>query len=125
MRPVAIISKPAKAELAAVLPELVAWLRAHDFEPMLDHVSGRYTQGARIVPRHELPAQKPVLVVVLGGDGTLLAAARTFAPTQIPILGVNLGALGMGISVRAKKRTAADSVPSPPITTTRTAFCCR
>ena len=73
MRPVAIISKPQKEELAQLLPELVTWMRAHDFEPILDHVSGSYTQDARIVPRHELPAQKPVLVVVLGGDGTLLA----------------------------------------------------
>ena len=100
MRPVAIISKPQKEELATLLPELVAWMRAHDFEPILDHVSGSYTQDARIVPRHELPAQKPALVVVLGGDGTLLAAARTFARTDVPILSVNLGALGFLTEVR-------------------------
>ena len=76
MRPVAIISKPQKEELATLLPELVIWMREHDFEPILDHVSGTYTQDARIVPRHELPAQHPALEVVLGGDGTLLAAAR-------------------------------------------------
>jgi NAD+ kinase len=40
MRSVAIISKPQKEELATLLPELVAWMRAHDFEPILDHVSG-------------------------------------------------------------------------------------
>ncbi len=100
MRPVAIISKPQKEELATLLPELVDWMRAHELEPILDHVSGSYTQGARIVPRHELPAQKPVLVIVLGGDGTLLAAARTFARTEIPILSVNLGALGFLTEVR-------------------------
>jgi NAD+ kinase len=100
MRPVAIISKPQKEELATLLPELVAWMRAHDFEPILDHVSGRYTQDARIVPRHELPAQNPALVVVLGGDGTLLAAARAFARTDVPILSVNLGALGFLTEVR-------------------------
>jgi NAD+ kinase len=77
MRPVAIISKPQKDELAILLPELVTWMRAHDFEPILDHVSGSYTQDARIVPPHELSAQNPALVVVLGGDGTLLAAATS------------------------------------------------
>ena len=50
MRPIAIISKPQKEELATLIPELVTWMRAHDFEPILDHVSGSYTQDARIVP---------------------------------------------------------------------------
>jgi NAD+ kinase len=100
MRRVAIISKPQKEELASLLTELVRWLRAHEYEPILDHVSGTYLQDARIVPRHELPTQKPELVVVLGGDGTLLAAARAFARTDTPILSVNLGALGFLTEVR-------------------------
>jgi NAD+ kinase len=100
MRRIAIISKPQKEELAGLLAELVRWLQAHDYEPVLDHVSGRYLQDARIVPRYELPAEKPELVVVLGGDGTLLAAARVFARTDTPILSVNLGALGFLTEVR-------------------------
>jgi NAD+ kinase len=94
MRPVAIISKPQKEELATLMPELVTWMRANDFEPILDHVSGTYTRDARVVPRHELPAQNPALVVVL------LAAARVFARTEVPILSVNLGALGFLTEVR-------------------------
>lgn len=94
MRPVAIISKPQKEELFQLLPNLVLWVRAHDLEPILDPVSGTYTQAARIVPRHEMPAEKPELVIVLGGDGTLLSAARVFAKTETPILSVNLGSLG-------------------------------
>jgi len=100
MRPVAIISKPQKEELETLLPELVLWLKAHDLDPILDPVSGNYTQTARIVPRHLLPEENPALVVVLGGDGTLLSAARVFAKTGTPILSVNLGSLGFLTEVR-------------------------
>jgi NAD+ kinase len=100
MRPVAIISKPQKEELFQLLPSLVLWMKAHDLEPVLDPVSGTYTQAARIVPRHEMPAEAPELVIVLGGDGTLLSAARVFAKTETPILSVNLGSLGFLTEVR-------------------------
>jgi NAD+ kinase len=46
------------------------------------------------IDRSCLPAEKPELVIVLGGDGTLLSAARAFARTRTPILSVNLGSLG-------------------------------
>ncbi|MBT9329711.1 NAD(+)/NADH kinase [Paracidobacterium acidisoli] len=100
MRRIAIISKPQKEELTTLLPELVLWLRARGFEPILDPVGGNYTREARIVPRPELPAEQPELVIVLGGDGTLLAASRVFAKTGTPILSVNLGSLGFLTEVR-------------------------
>src|SRR5271155_608538 len=100
MRPVAIISKPQKEELFQLLPNLVLWMKAHELDPILDPVSGTYTQQARIVPRHEMPAENPDLVVVLGGDGTLLSAARVFAKTETPIVSVNLGSLGFLTEVR-------------------------
>lgn len=100
MRIAAIIAKPQKEELAALLPELILWLRAHGYEPILDPVGGNYTQEARIVPRPEMPETNPSLVIVLGGDGTLLAAARVFAKSDVPILSVNLGSLGFLTEVR-------------------------
>jgi NAD+ kinase len=100
MRRIAIISKPQKEELVTLLPELVLWLRTHGFEPILDPVSGNYAQEKNVVPRNEMPEQNPELVVVLGGDGTLLAAARVFAKTNTPIMSINLGSLGFLTEVR-------------------------
>lgn len=100
MRPVAIFSKPQKEELVTLLPELVLWMKAHGLDPILDPISGNYTDAARVVARHLMPAEKPELVVVLGGDGTLLSAARVFAKAGTPILSVNLGSLGFLTEVR-------------------------
>lgn len=100
MTSVAIVSKPQKDELARLLPELVAWLGAHGFSPVLDMESAAYAGEAPAVPRAELPRHNPALVIVLGGDGTLLAASRTFAATGTPILSVNLGTLGFLTEVR-------------------------
>ena len=101
MRRIAIISKPHKADLVTLLPELVVWMRKQGIEPLLDPASGTYADaGAVVIPRAELPVHEPELVVVLGGDGTLLAAARAFAKSGIPLLSVNLGALGFLTEVR-------------------------
>jgi NAD+ kinase len=90
----AIISKPQKPELAGILRDLLAWLEARNYHYLLDPDSAAYLDAADPVERVELPQHKPNLVIVLGGDGTLLAAARAFARTTTPILSVNLGSLG-------------------------------
>lgn len=100
MNRIAIVCKPHKEELTRILPELIGWLRDRGCEPLLDSEGGQYTSAAQAMDCAAMPAQKPELVVVLGGDGTLLRAARTFAPTGIPILGVNLGYLGFLTEVR-------------------------
>ena len=90
----AIISKPQKPELAGILRDLVAWLCARDYHYLLDPDSAAYLNAPNAIERVDLPQHKPNLVIVLGGDGTLLAAARAFARTTTPILSVNLGSLG-------------------------------
>ena len=97
---VAIVCKPRKEELVRLLPELIAWLRQHGYEPLLDCEGGEYTAEAPSVDRAAMPEQAPELVIVLGGDGTLLSVARIFAATGTPILGVNLGSLGFLTEVR-------------------------
>jgi NAD+ kinase len=97
---VAIVCKSEKQELVRLLPELIAWLRQHGYEPLLDLEGGQYTAEAPAVDRTAMPAQAPALVIVLGGDGTLLSVASIFASTGTPILGVNLGFLGFLTEVR-------------------------
>lgn len=83
-----------------MLPELIDWLCKHNYEPLLDCEGATYTDAAPAVDRSDLPAHKPQLVIVLGGDGTLLSVARIFAATGTPILSVNLGSLGFLTEVR-------------------------
>jgi NAD+ kinase len=97
---VAIVCKPHKEELSRILPELIGWLRQHGYEPLLDRQGGEYTTAAPAMDCEQMPAWAPELVVVLGGDGTLLGVARTFAATGTPILSVNLGYLGFLTEVR-------------------------
>ncbi len=89
----AIISKPQKPEVATLLPQLIEWLSSHNYEALLDTDSAAYLNQPG-VDRRILAAEEPDLVIVLGGDGTLLSASRAFARTHTPILSVNLGSLG-------------------------------
>lgn len=91
----AIIAKPQKPELSEVIPELIAWLAAHQFEATLDPQAAEYIgQPAQGVIREDIASKRHQIVITLGGDGTLLSAARAFAHTGTPILGINLGSLG-------------------------------
>jgi NAD+ kinase len=91
----AIVSKPQKPELELILAELVDWLHAQGFQTVLDTESAAYLgRDADAVERSAMAAHNPAVVISLGGDGTLLSAARAFAHTDTPILGVNLGSLG-------------------------------
>jgi len=97
---VAIVSKPNKDELARLLPELVGWLGQRGYEAVLCRESSRYYDGAPSDELSKLPDYQPELVIVLGGDGTLLGAARAFVTSGVPLLSVNLGHLGFLTEVR-------------------------
>ena len=91
---VAIISKPDRPELSEALPTLEKWLQEHKYAVVVDKESAVYFSASNVVPRSEMAALSPDLALVLGGDGTLLSAARAVAKVGTPILGVNLGTLG-------------------------------
>jgi len=93
-RSVAIVSKPAKPELADILPQLLEWFDQHHYGVLIDRETAAYTNNREIVDRDQIGLRKPDYAIVLGGDGTLLSAARAVAKAGVPILGVNLGMLG-------------------------------
>lgn len=94
MKSAAIISKPSKPELATILPELLAWFRQRGYQLYLDEETARYTNGEQVLSREEIGRRHPDFALVLGGDGTLLSAARAVAHEGVPIVAVNLGSLG-------------------------------
>jgi len=90
---VGVISKPGIPHASAILSDLVAWWKQRGVETRLDHESARYLGIDAGLPREQV-ADSTQLLIVLGGDGTLLAAARATRGREIPILPVNLGGLG-------------------------------
>jgi len=91
---VAIISKPGRPELSDILPQLYQWLIERGYKVMMDTESAEYFATSDVLPRSELGSRSPGLALVLGGDGTLLSAARAVCRSGTLILGVNLGTLG-------------------------------
>jgi NAD+ kinase len=92
-RRVGLLLKRAKLEAIEIARELTEWLRGRGHEALVvgDHESSPL--GARFVDESDLPEALDLLVV-LGGDGTLLHGGALVADRQVPILGINLGHLG-------------------------------
>ena len=90
---VGIISKPRSEEAVRIVPELVAWLARRGVAVRADPETAVCLGNASGLPRARVPEGAQMLIV-LGGDGTLLSAARALGGRDIPLFAVNLGNLG-------------------------------
>jgi len=90
---VGIMVKPHAQNADSALNRLLPWLRTRGLNVLLDAGCARVLGTGGGASPEELAAQVQLLIV-LGGDGTLLAASRHAAVRDIPVLGVNLGSLG-------------------------------
>jgi NAD+ kinase len=94
---VGIAVKPGFVEARELLADIEQWLHAHGAEAVWSAETSDLLPGdhRRVVDRDELPRQSDI-ILILGGDGTLLAMADRIvrAGVDIPILGVNFGSLG-------------------------------
>src|ERR1700692_4989731 len=90
----AIISRPNRPQVAEIIPGLLSWLADHGYKVIIDLETSAYPNGHPIVPAAQMASHPLDLVIVLGGDGTLLSAARITAALDVPLLGVNLASLG-------------------------------
>jgi NAD+ kinase len=92
IKTVGIFSKPQAPAAKELAPKLMSWLRARGLTIRCDQETAAYA-GGESYPRADVP-EGCDLVIVLGGDGTLLSAARAISGREIPLFPVNLGGLG-------------------------------
>ncbi len=99
LKSVGVFAKPHSPQAAKLVPQLIQWLTQRNLEVRLDNEAARYA-GMFVGLDRTHVAEGCDLAVVLGGDGTVLSAARAIGNRQIPILAVNLGGLGFLTAIK-------------------------
>ncbi len=89
IRRVGVVLRERNPEIESALGRLTRWLEARRVSVTVERVEARRSAGEVALAKDGLD-----LVIALGGDGTLLRAARAVVGKDIPVLGVNLGRLG-------------------------------
>ncbi|MDY6862531.1 MAG: NAD(+)/NADH kinase, partial [Thermodesulfobacteriota bacterium] len=93
IRKVGILIKKRQLEAFPIIKKIIERMGKEKLEIYLDHESAKYFKLGAGYPLKEVAAIGDILIV-FGGDGTLLSAARLINKKQTPILGINLGVLG-------------------------------
>ena len=102
MKRIGIIPKRNKPEALRWAAELAGWSMERGMEVYVEEPVASMSSGTIPISPEEM-AQAVDLVIVLGGDGTLLSVARLVLDKGVPILGVNLGGLGFLTEISLKE----------------------
>ncbi len=89
---IGVICKP-QAEFGRQVTELLIWIQQQGRSVLVERSVAPLFPAIPAAPREELFRESD-LILVLGGDGTLLGASREAAIADIPVIGINLGSLG-------------------------------
>jgi NAD+ kinase len=92
MKKIGIICKTGRPEPEEILKELLPWLGEKGYETFVDSEAAAKL-NIKGFSRTEVAAAADV-ILVLGGDGTMLSVSRLVAGRGLPILGINLGSMG-------------------------------
>jgi NAD+ kinase len=113
---IGVVVKPHQPEALETLCNLTEWLTARGVAlaggPAVDRERIEHETGCviEIIPEEEL-TQKVDLILVLGGDGTMIATARMLNDCEVPVIGVNYGGLGYLAEFRIEELfTALESI---------------
>jgi NAD+ kinase len=108
IRTAGLVGKYQSADVAASLPQLAAFLREHGVRVLIEEgIADSVTASGEDVASYETMGSEADVVIVLGGDGTLLYAARRLAEFGVPLAGVNQGRLGFMTDIAREDMLAA------------------
>ncbi len=93
MKKIGLFCKPKAPSAANTLSKLIHWLRKLNCQVFLDTATATIINESSSYSKATI-SEIADLLIVLGGDGTLLSVARAAHPHNVPILAVNLGSLG-------------------------------
>ncbi len=102
MKTCGIITKRNKPEALSLAREIAAWLAARGIRVLVEQEVAEQIGTPDHIERDGIPSHADLLIV-LGGDGTLLSVARLSRVESIPVLGINLGGLGFLTEISAEE----------------------
>jgi NAD+ kinase len=103
---IGIITKPSDIRLADTVRTLLEYLHSKSIDVIVDETAGDLLQDTGVtVHGRDAIVEHCDLGIIVGGDGTLLHAARSLAPFDIPLLGINRGRLGFLVDVSPLEMT--------------------